>query len=83
MVVSKTDKVRELLIDKNYIKALHIAKEFRLGISIEDSSKLKLAYECLVHKAFYEQLGKDTAVAVTEGIQVLKALYGQKSNTDK
>ena len=77
MVVSKSDVVRELVANGNYKKALHIVKEFRIGIDTEDSTKLKLAYESMVHKAFYEQIGTDTARAVDEGIQILKTLYGQ------
>ena len=77
MIVSKSDVVRELVANGNYKKALHIVKEFRIGIDTEASNKLKLAYEALVHKAFYEQIGTDTTAAITEGVQILKTLYGQ------
>ena len=77
MIVNKTETVKILVANGNYKKALHIAKNFRLGIDIKDSSKLKLAYECLTHKAFYKQIGIDTKKAITEGINILIALYGQ------
>ena len=77
MIASRSDAVRELIVDGDYKKALHIAKGFRLGIGIEYISKIKLAYECLVHKGFYEQIGTDTAAAVDDGIQILKSIYGQ------
>jgi hypothetical protein len=77
MITSRSDIVRELIVNGDYKKALHIAKGFRLGIDIEDISKIKLAYECLVHKGFYEQIGTDTTTAITEGIQILISLYGQ------
>ena len=77
MMVSKTETVKILVANGNYKKALQIAKNFRLGIDIQDSSKLKLAYENLVHKAFYKQIGIDTEKAINEGINILIALYGQ------
>ena len=77
MMVSKSDIVRGLVASGDYKKALSIVKGFRFGIAKEDLSKMKLAYECLVHTGFYEQLGTDTVTAIAEGIQVLNALYGQ------
>ena len=77
-MVSKSDKVRELVANGSYKKALFIAKEFRIGIDIEDINKLKLAYESMVHTAFYEQIGTDTEAAVREGTQILINLYGQR-----
>ena len=64
MIASRSDTVRELIINGNYKKALHIAKGFRLGIDIKDISKIKLAYECMLHKGFYEQIGTDTTAAI-------------------
>ena len=75
-MISKSDMVRELVENGNYKKALRVAKGFRLGITAGDLCRLALAYECLTHKAFYEQLGTDTDTAISEGIQVLKDLYG-------
>ena len=77
MMISKSDTVRELVANGNYKKALHIVKEFRIGIDTEDINKLKLAYESMVHEGFYKQIGTDTAAAISEGIKILKALYGQ------
>jgi len=77
MVLTKTNAVRSLVAAGDYRKALSIVKGFRLGLSAEALNKLTLAYECMVHPIFYEQLGTDTRGAIAEGIQVLKALYGQ------
>ena len=77
MMDNKSDRVRRMILNGDYKKALHIVKEFRLGIAQDDLNKIKLAYECWVHTGFYEQLGTDTATAIVEGVQVLKALYGQ------
>ena len=75
-MISKSDTVRQFVADKNYKKALSIVKGFRLGIAKEDINKMRLAYECLIYPNFYEQLGTDTATAITEGIQILIDLYG-------
>jgi hypothetical protein len=77
-MVSKSDTVRELVAAGEYKRALRLSKDFRLGIGAEDTSKLRLAYESMVHTAFYQELGINTAAAITEGIQVLQALYGQR-----
>ena len=76
-MITKSDTVRELVLNGDYKRALNIARGFRRGIGKEDSSKMALAYECLAHTVFYEQLGTNTAEAIAEGIQVLIALYGQ------
>jgi len=79
-VLTKTNAVRSLVAAGDYRKALGIVKGFRFGLSAEALNKLKLAYECMVHPTFYEQLGTDTAGAIAEGIQVLKSLYGQDNS---
>jgi len=77
MPISKSDTVRGLVANGDYKKALHMVKEFQIGIATEDSNKLKLAYESMVHKAFYEQIGTDTTAAISEGIEILITLYGK------
>lgn len=52
----KTDTVRRLTADGDFKGALRIAKDFRLGITKQESSAMKLAYECMVHGDFYKQL---------------------------
>jgi len=79
-IISKTNAVRGLVINGDYKKALRIVKSFQLGITPNNLSKITLAYECMVYPKFYEQLGTDTATAITEGIQILKTLYGQNEN---
>ena len=72
--------VRQLVTDGEFKKALSIVKGFRLGITREQTDKMRLAYECMIHPRLYEQIGKDTTRAITEGIQILKALYGENEN---
>jgi len=80
MVLTKTNAVRSLVAAGDYRKALGIVKGFRFGLSAEALNKLKLAYECMVHPTFYEQLGTDTERAVTEGVQILIELYGHSAD---
>ena len=78
----KTDTVRRLTADGYFKGALRIAKDFRLGITKQESSAMKLAYECMVHGNFYKQLGYDLNEKVAEGLEVLKGLYGRRSEND-
>lgn len=43
----KSDKVRRLVADGDFKGALRIAKDFRLGITKEQSSTMTRAYECI------------------------------------
>ena len=52
-MVRKSDTVRSLVAQKQYKQALRIAKDFRLGITAEQSLRMKKAYECMVHERFY------------------------------
>lgn len=76
----KTDVVRRLVASGEYKAALKIAKDFRLGITKEQSAAMTLAYECMVHGRFYKQLGYDLDEKVEDGIAVLTGLYGRRSN---
>ena len=78
----KTDTVRRLTADGDFKGALRIAKDFRLGITKQESSAMKLAYECMVHGDFYKQLGYDLNEKVAEGLEVLIGLYGRRSEND-
>lgn len=80
MWVSSSDTVRQLVSNGEYKKALRIVKGFRLGITREDSGKMKLAYECMTHPGFYEQLGTDPETAIAEGIRILKSLYAKEGD---
>ena len=76
-MVTVSNAVRELIEKGQYKKALRMAKGFRLGITKEESNRLKLAYECLVHPEFYSQLGTDTENAIADGIHILNTRFGQ------
>jgi len=78
MPVKKSDIVRSLVAVGNYKKALSIVKGFRLGITKEDGDKMARAYECMLRPEMYRQIGVNTDSAITEGVEILVALYGQK-----
>lgn len=78
----KSDKVRRLVSGGDYKEALRIAKDFRLGITKEQSSAMKLAYECMVHGRFYRQLGYDLKQKIVDGVDVLLGLYGRSEEND-
>lgn len=73
----KSDAVRRLVSCGSYKEALRIAKDFRLGITREQSSAMTLAYECMVHGRFYKQLGYDLDEKIAEGVRMLLGLYGR------
>ncbi len=78
----KTEMVRQLVREKNYKKALRIAKGFRIGISEEQRKSMTMAYECMIYPDLYRQLGKDIEQEVRKGIAVVSRLYGEKRNED-
>lgn len=78
----KTEVVRSLVRSGELKQALKIAKDFRLGISKPDSDAMELAYECMVHERFYQQLGYNLSEKVAEGVEVLKRLYGRSEEND-
>ena len=72
----KSDRVRRLVSAGQYKDALRIAKDFRLGISKADSADMRRGYECLVHPAFYQSIGRDPAETAQRGIDTVIRLYG-------
>lgn len=75
-MVRKTDKVRELVKQKEYQKALAIAKKFTLGIGKEDRNAMVRAHECMTCPRFYQELGVDLEQSIREGVAVLERVYG-------
>ena len=79
-MIRKSDMVRSLVAEHQYKKALRIAKDFRLGITAEQSLRMKKAYECMVHERFYISLGEDTKARIAEGIETLVGIYGREND---
>lgn len=72
----KSDMVREAVAQGDYKKALGIARNFRLGISKEDSDAMKRGFECMVYPDFYRSIGKDIQLEIQNGVNALMRLYG-------
>lgn len=72
----KSDMVRRLVAAGDYKAALRIAKDFKLGISKEDSDDMRRGYECLTNPRFYQSLGMDTVALAGKGVDAVIRLYG-------
>lgn len=71
-MIKKSDIVREAVREQDWKKALLIAKDFRIGVTQEQRSKMARAYECIVHPDFYRQIGVDIPEAIEQGKAVVK-----------
>lgn len=81
-MIRKSDMVRSLVAEHQYKKALRIVKDFRLGITAEQSLRMKKAYECMVHERFYLSLDEDTEARIAEGIETLVGIYGRENDNN-
>ena len=71
-MIKKSDIVREAVREQDWKKALQIAKDFRIGVTQEQRSKMARAYECIVHPDFYQQIGVDIPEAIEQGKAIVK-----------
>ena len=72
----KSDKVRRLVAEGDLKAALRIAKDFKLGISKEDSDDMRRGYECMTNPRFYLSLGMDVQNLAAKAEDIVKRLYG-------
>ena len=71
-MIKKSDIVREAVREQDWKKALLVAKDFRIGVTQEQRSKMARAYECIVHPDFYQQIGVDIPEAIEQGKAIVK-----------
>ena len=71
-MIKKSDIVREAVREQDWKKALQIAKDFHIGVTQEQRSKMARAYECIVHPDFYQQIGVDILEAIEQGKAIVK-----------
>ncbi len=71
-MVKKSDIVKDAVRYQDWKKALQIAKDFHIGVTQEQRSKMARAYECIVHPNFYQQIGVDIQEAIEQGKAVVK-----------
>lgn len=72
----KSDKVRRLVAEGDYKSALRIAKDFRLGISKQDSEDMVRGFECMNYPSFYRSLGMDPSQIAQKAVETVQRLYG-------
>lgn len=82
-MIKKSDIVREAVREQDWKKALQIAKDFHIGVTQEQRSKMARAYECIVHPDFYRQIGVDIPEAIEQGKAIVKeyAESARRKNT--
>lgn len=80
-MVKKSDIVKDAVRDQDWKKALQIAKDFHIGVTQEQRSRMARAYECMVHPDFYKQIGVDIAEAIEQGKAVVKE-YAESGRKD-
>lgn len=71
-MIKKSDIVRAAVREQDWKKALQIAKNFSIGVTQEQRSKMARAYECIVHPDFYRQIGVDISEAIEQGKAIVK-----------
>lgn len=69
--MNKSEIVRQFIKDGKIKEALQIAKDFRIGITKEQRSKMARAYECIVHPGFYKSIGKNINECIKIGEKTL------------
>lgn len=75
----KSDAVRRLVAAGDYKAALRIAKDFKLGISKEDSDDMRRGFEAMTNPRFYISLGMDVQNLAAKAEGIVKRLYGNQS----
>ena len=75
---TKSDKLKALLLEGNYAKALSMAAKFpRLG---KHKDQIRLGHEANQNPNFYKQIGKNPEQLVQDGIAALKERYEYLTN---
>jgi len=77
--MKKTEQVKQFFAEGDFKKALRIAKNFRIGITEQQSMDMQMAYECMLYPDFYRQLGKDIEKVKSVGISTLRSLIEAKA----
>jgi len=68
----KAQDVRIFIQQGDFKKALHGAKNFRIGVTREQRSVMSRAYECYIRPEFYRSIGKNPNECIHDGVKVLK-----------
>lgn len=69
--MSKTEIVKKYMSENKIKEALHIAKDFRIGVTKGQRSTMARAYECIIYPDFYKSIGKNIQECIDAGVKVL------------
>lgn len=72
--MKKTEQVKDLIKQGDFIKALRIAKTFRINVTQRQRDAMTRAYECIVSPRFYKSIGTDIDNAISVGIETMKQI---------
>lgn len=72
--MTKTEIVKQYILENKIKEALWMAKDFRIGITKEQRSTMARAYECIVHPDFYRSIGKNLDECIKAGRKVLSEI---------
>ena len=72
---TKNAKVRRLVREGEYKKALQICKEWDYE-NPEHREILRSGYDSLLYPSFYKQIGQNPEVQYNKAVEVLKLVYG-------
>lgn len=71
-MTKKSEIVRAAVRERDWKKALQIAKDFRIGVTQTQRDKMARAYECIVYPDFYRQIGVDIPESIEQGKAIVK-----------
>lgn len=69
--VSKSAQLINAVDKEDWKTAFKIAKDFRIGITKDESKAISQAYECIVHPQFYQSLKVDLDSRINIGKQLV------------
>lgn len=72
---TKNAKVRRLVREGEYKKALQICKEWDYE-NPEHREILRSGYDSLLYPSFYKQIGQNPEAQYNKAVEVLKLVYG-------
>lgn len=72
---TKNAKVRRLVREGEYKKALQICKEWDYE-NPEHREILRSGYDSLLYPSFYKQIGQNPEAQYNKALEVLKLIYG-------
>lgn len=74
--INKTEMARQLYESGNYVSALRICRNFRIGVPEVNRRDMQIAYECMTgNESFYRSIGIDTEQIIEHSKEILRNLF--------